>query len=128
MPRCVGSKPDGSPCERIVPGSQSYCYSHDPDRSDARRRAASRGGKRGGRGRPMVELSDIKHRLEELAEDVLGGRQDRQDAAVAGQLLNYAIRAVSVGLKAKEVGELEARIEELSEAFEQQQGVRRHGA
>jgi hypothetical protein len=76
----------------------------------------------------MVELSDIKHRLEELAEDVLGGRQDRQDAAVAGQLLNYAIRAVSVGLKAKEVGELEARIEELSEAFEQQQGVRRHGA
>jgi hypothetical protein len=61
----------------------------------------------------MVELSDIKHRLEEMAEAVLEGRQDRQDAAVAGQLFNYAIRCVSVGLKAREVVELEARLEEL---------------
>ncbi len=70
----------------------------------------------------MVELSTIKRRLEDLAEAVLEGRQDRQDAAVAGQLLNYAIRAVSVGLKAKEVGELEARLEELSAALERQKG------
>ncbi len=125
MARCAGSKPDNSPCERIVKASQTYCFSHDPARSDARRRAASKGGKRGGRGRPVVELSDIKHRLEELAEAVLRGRQDRQDAAVAGQLYNYAIRTVSVGLKAKEVEELEARIEELSEAFERQQEARR---
>ncbi len=61
----------------------------------------------------MVELSDIKHRLEDLAEDVLAGRKDRQDAAVAGQLYNYAIRAVTVGLKAKEVEEIEGRLEEL---------------
>ncbi len=40
-------------------------------------------------------------------------QQVRQDAAVAGQLLNYAIRCVSVGLKAREVVELEARLEEL---------------
>ncbi len=113
MARCAGSKPDNSPCERIVKESQTYCFSHDPARSDARRRAASKGGKRAGRGRPMVELSDIKHRLEDLAEAVLEGRQDRQDAAVAGQLFNYAIRAVSVSLKAREVVELEARLEEL---------------
>jgi hypothetical protein len=61
----------------------------------------------------VVELSNIKNRLEELAEDVLQGREDRQNAAVAGQLFNYAIRAVSVGLRAKEVEEIEGRLEEL---------------
>ena len=61
----------------------------------------------------MVELSNIKNRLEELAEDVLQGREDRQNAAVAGQLFNYAIRAVSDGLRAKEVEEIEGRLEEL---------------
>jgi hypothetical protein len=69
----------------------------------------------------MVELSDIKHRLENLAEDVLEGRKDRQDAAVAGQLLNYAIRAVSVGLKAKEVEEIEGRLEELEALLAQKE-------
>ncbi len=44
---------------------------------------------------------------------MLAGRKDRQDAAVAGQLYNYAIRAVTVGLKAKEVEEIEGRLEEL---------------
>ncbi|MBA2712412.1 MAG: hypothetical protein H0U55_02510 [Rubrobacteraceae bacterium] len=128
MARCAGFKPDDSPCERIVPASRGYCYSHDPDRADERRRNASRAGKRGGRGRPAAELSALKRRLEELAEDVLEGRKNRQDAAVAGQLLNYAIRAVSVTLRARESEELEAKLEELSEAFEQQQEARRRGA
>jgi hypothetical protein len=70
----------------------------------------------------MVELSDIKHRLEDLAEAVLAGRKDRQDAAVAGQLFNYAIRAVAVGLRAKEVAELEGQLEELRELVERDAG------
>jgi len=57
-----------------------------------------------------------------LAEDVLAGRIDRSDAAVAGQLLNYALRAVSVGLKAREQEELEARLTEIEEALEKQRG------
>jgi hypothetical protein len=69
----------------------------------------------------VAELSDLKHRLEELAEDVLAGRKDRGDAAVAGQLLNYAIRAVSVGLRAKEVEELEGRLDELEATLKQRE-------
>jgi hypothetical protein len=75
----------------------------------------------------VAETSNIKQRLEELAEDVLAGRKDRQDAAVAGQLYNYALRAVSVGLKAKEVEELEGRLEELESVLERQNG-RDYGA
>ena len=126
MPRCVGSKPDGSPCERIVPGSQSYCYSHDPGRSDARRRAASKAGRRGGRGRPMVELAEIKVRLSELTNRVIGGEGvealETGRAAVANQILGTRLRAVELERKIRESDELEARIEELSAAFERQKG------
>ncbi len=109
MARCGGSKPTGEPCERIVPAFQDYCYSHDPNRVEERRRNASRAGK----SKPSRELADIKRRLSELAEDVLEGRKDRSDAAVAGQLLNTVIRAVGVELKVREQEEVLARVEEL---------------
>jgi hypothetical protein len=38
MPRCVATKHDGTPCERIVGAAQEYCYSHDPNRADERHR------------------------------------------------------------------------------------------
>jgi cell division septum initiation protein DivIVA len=107
--------------------SSSFCIGHDPDQAEARRRRASKGGKRGGRGRPQAELANIKARLSDLADGVIEGRQDRQDAAVVGQLLNTVIRAVSVELKAKEQLELVERLEMLEEALEQK-GGRRYGA
>jgi hypothetical protein len=83
-----------------------WCWNHHPDYEQARRRRASKGGKRGGRGRPQAELTDIKQRLSGLAEDVLEGRQDKGVAAVASQVLNVYLRAVSVELKAREQLEL----------------------
>lgn len=114
MARCRGTKPDGSPCERIVPASQSYCYSHDPGRKAERRRNATRAG----RSKPNREMVEVKSRLRELAEDVLAGRTDRADAAVAGQLLGTFIRAVTAEIKVKEVLELEERLEQLERAQE----------
>jgi hypothetical protein len=58
----------------------------------------------------------VKKRLRQLAEDVLAGRADRGDAAVAGQLLGTYLRALSVESKLKEVLELEERIHQLEEA------------
>lgn len=124
MPRCGGSKPTGDPCERIVPASQDYCYSHDPDRVDERRRAASKAGE----SKPNREVVDLRRRLSELTVGVLDGIVDKGVSAVASQILNVYLRAVSVELKVKEVEELEGRIEELSEAFERQREVRRRGA
>ncbi len=126
MPRCAGSKPDGSPCERIVGASQSYCYSHDPDRSGERRRAASKAGK----GKPNKEVQSIKGRLEHLADGVLLGTTDRADAAVVSQIWNTYLRAVSVELKAREQLDLIERLEELEallESQQQQEGTRRWG-
>ncbi|MDP9487101.1 MAG: hypothetical protein M3Q49_15170 [Actinomycetota bacterium] len=65
-----------------------------------------------------MELAEIKARLSALAADVLEGKADRGNAAVASQVLNVYLRAVSVELKVVEQRELLERIEVL----ESQQG------
>jgi hypothetical protein len=112
MPRCVGSKPDGGQCTRIVGDSNSYCYAHDPNRAEERRRHAKRGG-RGKLTEPMKELRGLKKQLEDLAEDVLEGRVERGDAVVVNQILNTRARLIELERKIKETEELEERIEAL---------------
>jgi hypothetical protein len=118
MPRCAGSKPNGTPCERIVGASQDYCYSHDPERSEERHRAASKAG----RSKPSKEIQDIKQRLSDLASDVIDGAIDRGDAAVAGQLLGTVVRAIATELKVKEQQEILERLEVLEQMQEEQKG------
>src|SRR5687768_9587044 len=122
MALCSGIRADGGRCKAQAMRNSAYCIGHDPDQAEARRRRASKGGKRGGRGRPQAELSDIKRRLSDLADDVLEGRQDRALAAVASQVLNVLLRAISVETKLKEQFELVERLESLEEGLEQSRG------
>ena len=125
MSRCTAIKASGERCKgRAIEGSE-WCWNHSPTHEEARRRHGSKGGKRGGRGRPQAELADIKQRLSGLADDVLAGEVDKGVAAVASQVLNVYLRAVSVELKAREQLELEARIEALEQP---QEGGNRWGA
>ncbi len=105
-----------------------WCWSHHPDYEAERRRRASKGGKRGGRGRPQAELAAIKDRLSGLADDVLEEKVDKGAAAVASQVLNVYLRAVSVELKAREQLELIERLEALEAALEQRKGAHQYGA
>ena len=124
MPRCAGIKRDGGQCTTIVKPPQTHCYQHDPARAEERSRNATKAA----RSKPSRELAGIKQRLSDLAEDVLEGRQDKGVAAVASQVLNVYLRAVSVELKAREQLELTERLEALEEALEQRKGERRYGA
>lgn len=117
MVRCGGTKRDGSPCTATVNHPQRFCWWHDPANADKRRRAASKAGK----AKPDRELAGIKARLSNLADDVLIGSVDRQDASVVGQLLNTVIRAVSVELKVKEQLELIERVEALESRIQMNQ-------
>src|SRR5215203_4905296 len=110
MSLCSGIRADGGRCRAQAMRGSEWCINHHPDQAEARRRRASRGGKRGGRGRPLVELADVKRQLRELADDVMSGTADRANAAVAGQLLSQFLRAVTVELKVKEIDEIEARL------------------
>jgi hypothetical protein len=120
MARCPAIKANGERCKGdAIPGAD-WCYSHDPDRAEERRRNASRGGKSGGGGRSSGELAEIKALLSELTNRVLGGEGvealETGRAAVANQLVNTRLRAVELERKIKETDELEARIEELEQA------------
>jgi hypothetical protein len=128
LAKCTAITRGGDRCKGIAIDSSGYCYAHHPDHAAARKRAAHRGGKRGGRGRPQAELTDIKQRLSDLADDVLEGRQDKGVAAVASQVLNVYLRAVSVELKAREQLELIERLEALEETLGERKGERRYGA
>src|SRR5215211_8893354 len=111
MPRCAAQKRDGAQCTTIVKPSQTHCYQHDPARAERKRNAS-----RAAKSKPSRELARIKARLSELADDVLEGRVDRGVGAVASQILNVYLRAISVETRVKEVEELEQRISALEES------------
>ena len=113
MARCSGIRADGGRCEAQAIRMSEYCIAHHPDYEDARRRRNSKGGRRGGRGRPTSELARLQHRFEELADKVLDGEVERGVGAVVGQLLNGARACVRDGLAAREQEELIGRLEEL---------------
>ena len=117
MAKCSGITQAGTACKGIPIDGSQWCYVHHPDRTDERRRHGSKGGNRGGRGRPVTELARLGARFEELADMVLRGEVDRADGAVAGQLLNGARACTRDGLKAKEVEELEQRLESLEQVL-----------
>jgi hypothetical protein len=108
--------------------NSSFCIGHDPDQAEARRRRASKGGKRGGRGRPVAELAALRAENADIRERLLDGKLRPGVAAVAVQSINTDIRAVSASLRAREQEELEARLEELERALEQRKDGNRWGA
>jgi hypothetical protein len=128
MAGCSGIKADGGRCKAQAIAGSPWCFNHHPDYEERRRRRASRGGKRGGRGRPQAELADVKDRLRAMIDDVRNGTMDRADAAVCAQLYNSLLRAVSVELKVREQLELEQRVEELEHLLERQDEHRRSQA
>ena len=126
MTKCGFIRPDGRACRALPMKGEGWCYTHHPAQTERRRREGAKGGRRGGRGRPGgdKELVTIKKRLRQLADDVLEGSVERSDAAVASQVLNVFLRAVSVELKVREQQELTERIEELEQALENQKASR----
>ena len=123
MGSCSGITEAGGRCRAIAISGSDYCHSHHPDRADARRRAARKGGKRGGRGRPSTEVSELKGQLADLYAAVLDGTTEPKVGAVAAQIANVRARLVETELRVREAEELEERISQL----EQTRGLRGYG-
>jgi hypothetical protein len=126
MPRCAGKKGDGSPCERIVSASQTFCYAHDPSYAEDRKRAASKAAKSPARSRSNSEIREIKGRLKDLYSAVLEGRAERAAAAVGNQILNTQLRAIELERRLHEQDELEERLDELEGLLEDAEGITGH--
>ena len=127
MPRCAGEKVDGTPCERIVGASQEYCYAHDPDYAEERKRSASKAARSPTKGRSNSEIRKIKGRLEDLYAAMLEGRAERAAAAVANQIANTRLRAIELERKIKQTDELEGQLDEVKGLLENAER-RTHGS
>ncbi len=117
--RCAAITRAGERCKAEATHG-SYCWSHAPEKAEARKQRASKGGRTGGNGRASrspraAEAREIRAELRRLASDVEEGFLDRGHAAVCGQLLNYALGALRMEIKAEEAEELIPRIEALEE-------------
>jgi hypothetical protein len=121
---CTATKRDGTPCTLPSNGPGGLCWAHDPRNAEKRRRGQSRGG----RSKPNRELINIKERLSDLADDVLAGDVDKGVAAVASQILNVYLRAITVELDVQERMELITRMEALEEALQHRSDRNGYGA
>jgi hypothetical protein len=128
MALCSGIKADGGRCKAQAIRGSAYCVGHDPEQAEARRRRASKGGRRGGRGRPVAELGALRDENLEIRRRLLDGELLPNMAAVAVQSINTDIRAVGAALRAKEQEELTERLEAIEAALERQKEARRYGA
>jgi hypothetical protein len=98
--------------------NSEWCINHHPDYEQERRRRASKGGKRGGRGRPSVELASLREENADIRRRLLDGELLPNVAAVAVQSINTDIRALGATLKAREQEELLERLEALEQSRE----------
>jgi hypothetical protein len=128
MAQCAGITQSGSRCKRIAIDSSEWCHGHAPNRAAARRAYASKGGRRAGRGRPVVEIANLKEQLADLYNSVLDGQVEPKVAAVAAQVANVRTRLVETELKVKEQQELIERLEALEANLESRKGGSRWGA
>ncbi len=123
MAQCSAFKRSGERCTLPVGGQQGLCWAHDPRNAEKRRRGASRGGK----GKASKVSKDLHTLLEDLTQQVIAGELETSRGAVANQLITTRIKLFEFERRLKETEELERRVEELSEAMEQQE-ARRRGA
>jgi hypothetical protein len=128
LAKCSGITQAGTACRGIPLEGSQWCYVHHPEHIDERRRHGSKGGKRGGRGRPIAELSTLRDENTVIRQRLLEGELAPNVAAVAVQSLNTDIRAVAATLKAREVEDIEGRLEELEQFLATRKEDNRYGA
>jgi hypothetical protein len=124
MPRCIGHKPDGSACQRIVPTAHSYCYSHDPERQAERTRNAAIGG----RSKASAEVRALKAEIRTLIADVRAGSIDRNDASVMVGAYRALRDYIELERRVVETDELMTRLRDLEEAHASAATHGRNGA
>lgn len=121
--RCAAITRGGERC-KLDATNGSFCWSHDPENAEVRKRRGRRGGKARGAG----ELSETKKEIRVVIGGVLSGRVERGVGAVLFQGYNTLLKAIETERRIRETEELEERLERLEQSQEKQEGSRRWGA
>ena len=139
MSRCSAITSKGAPCANAPTNGSDYCQAHQPERADARRRAASIAG----RSKPGTEIHAVKRQLRKLADDVLSGKVHTGKGSVASQILGIWLKATEIEIRERETvvkerefveirlpefETLQAEVQELRETLEAQASSSKRGA
>ena len=128
MTKCTAITAGGGRCQGVaIDDSSGLCHAHHPDRAERRKQAASKGGRRGGRGRPQTDLTSLKADVRHVIDEVLAGTVGHSPGAVALQGYNTLLRAAKLELDIREQQDLVARLEELEAALQLQNEGGRYG-
>ena len=115
MARCAAIKANSERCKVEAMPDSDRCWSHDERMAGERRRRASKGGRRGGRGRPQAEINLLKAEVQEVITAVRNGSLDKGVGAVLFQGYGVLLKAHAVALDVQERMELLPRLEQIEE-------------
>jgi len=115
MQGCSAIKKSGERCKGIPIHGAQWCVAHHPDYDEPRKRGGSKGGKRGGRGRPNAEIRVAKGEIRRVINAIEAGDIETKVGATMFQGMNLWLRALEAERSIKETEELAAMVEELWE-------------
>lgn len=121
-PNCAHVFDDGRRCGSPAMNGSTFCFFHDPEKAEERRRAGQKGGKRSRipstkvlpEDTPDVKLgaiSDVEALISETISQVRRGD-------VAPNVSNAITQLINAWTKIREIGELEDRMRLLEDAVE----------
>ena len=108
--RCTAITKGGERCKLDATGG-SYCWSHNPQFREQRRRQGARGGKARGSG----SIAAVMRKIESVIDDILEGRLERGKGAVVFQGYNVLLKAYDTERKLRELDEVMERLEALEQ-------------
>jgi hypothetical protein len=123
MNKCSAITNAGERCKSIAISGSDYCNAHHPDRAEARKRAASKAARAGGRGRPKLRVDEVYRLADEQIKGLFDRSVDPRRSAVAVQWANTKLRAMEVERKLVEVAELEQKVAEIERLYKQRREV-----
>ena len=119
--QCSTIKPNGEHCRGTATGPHGYCWAHDPENAEQRRRQASRAA----RAKGNQEVVILKGEIKAIIAEVKSGDLDRNDAAVMIQGYRVLKDFIELERRVKETDELEQRVEQFEAKM---QGIEREKA
>ncbi len=95
--RCAAITRAGGRCKSVATEG-TYCWNHAPEKVEARKQRASRGGKTGGNGRSsgLSETAEAKRWIRALVSRLLAGEVERGVATASLMGLNVLARYIEL--------------------------------
>jgi hypothetical protein len=120
--RCQGITATGRRCEKLIGPSQTFCFSHNPEKAEERSALAAKAAK-SKHTTPCDEIVEIRQEMKSLADLVRQKKVTVGVGSVVNQILGNMLRTFEQQRRQKEFDDLERRLEEVERRY-----ARRHNA